>query len=117
MKNENVIECFINKRKGKSWTKNLHTDGTSLYSYALKIAEHYDDEIYIFNYARFLKGEFVSMTTSCHLSKLLSCMWWSKSRHHIISADDYEKIKISNLDNYMIKDLQNIVLSYLTIKY
>jgi hypothetical protein len=117
MKNKNVIECFIERKKAKSWTKNLHTDGTSVYSYALKIAEHYDDEIYVFNYARFLGGGFVSMTTSCHLSKVLNGIKWNRNKYHIIDADDYEKLKISNLDNYLIKDLQNIVLSYLTIKY
>lgn len=117
MNNEKVIECFIGKVNAKSWNKNLTTDGISLFSYEEKIAEHYKDKIYVFNKARFLKGGFFSMTTSHHISKTLYVCNYMNKQHHILSEYDYEKIKVSQLEDYLIDDLADIVLSYLTIKY
>ena len=60
MKNSDVASAWIAGRAAS--TKNFRTDGVSLWSYGLKIA----DELQIFNYTA--SGSYYSQTTSCHVS-------------------------------------------------
>lgn len=118
MKNEQVIKNFIEGKVGKNWTKNLKTDGYNLYSYKKKIAEKHNGVIYLFNYAKFLGGNWFSITTSCHISKTLTKLKEdAPNNYHIIPEEDYKKIIFCDLEKYVIPPIKNIILSYLTIKY
>jgi hypothetical protein len=66
MTNTRVAENWRNGRAGNS--KHLHTDGKSLYSYALEIGftDLKSGEKIVKNYMS--GGKFISMTTSQHVS-------------------------------------------------
>lgn len=59
MRNSDVATAWIQGRKAS--TQNMSTDGVSLWSYGLKIA----DDKQIFNYTA--TGSYYSQTTSCHV--------------------------------------------------
>jgi hypothetical protein len=67
MTNENVVWCWIKGESGKAG--NLSTDGTSLYSYRLKIAERKDGLNRVYDYTS--SGIYKSQTTSCHVGLAL----------------------------------------------
>lgn len=66
MTNKRVVENWRNGREGDAM--NLHTDGKSLYSYALEIGftDLKSGEKIVKNYMS--GGKFISMTTSHHVS-------------------------------------------------
>ena len=66
MTNQQIIRAFFH---GESFQKNhkaLSTDGSKLFSYRLKIAEHHSDGYVIYNYTA-AGGHSVSQTTSTHV--------------------------------------------------
>jgi len=70
--NEQVVNSFLYGRSARAGT--LTTNGTTLYSYHLKIAEWTTNGVIVYDYTR-TGGDFRSMTTSQHvgLIKRLVC--------------------------------------------
>ena len=64
MKNSDVIEKWVNGLAARS--ANLRSDGDSLFSYSLKIGSQSGRVVY--NYMSHGGGEFISATTSQHVS-------------------------------------------------
>ena len=62
--NSDVIQSFLNGRDARGL--NLFTDGTSLYSYRLKIAEWTSNGVIVYDFTA-TGGDFYSMTTSQHV--------------------------------------------------
>jgi hypothetical protein len=62
--NSDTIKSFLYGRQARGL--NLSTDGTSLYSYALKIAEWTTAGLIVYDFTA-TGGEFRSMTTSQHV--------------------------------------------------
>lgn len=64
MRNQEVISKWVNGQAGSS--ANLRSDGDSLFSYSLKIGSQSGRVVY--NYMSQGGGEFISTTTSQHVS-------------------------------------------------
>ena len=64
--NTEVIQAWVNGQQANSHTKNLSTDGTKLFSYALCIGDTYAGEKIAVNYTASV-GEYRSQTTSQHV--------------------------------------------------
>jgi len=64
MKNLQIITAWARGQNAKN--KNMSTDGTSLYSYKLKIAERKSLSLEIYDYTS--TGRFISSTTSQHVN-------------------------------------------------
>ena len=62
--NEQVINSFLYGRSAQAGR--LHTNGSALYSYSLKIAEWTDNGVLVYDFTS-TGGHFVSMTTSQHV--------------------------------------------------
>ena len=62
--NEQVINSFLYGRSAQAGR--LHTNGSALYSYSLKIAEWTDNGVIVYDFTS-TGGHFVSMTTSQHV--------------------------------------------------
>ncbi len=65
--NDNVIESWANGRPAQSHNGNLRTDGSSLWSYNLKIATYQGMQAIVFDYTA-PAGYMRSQTTSCHVN-------------------------------------------------
>lgn len=65
MKNLEVIKAWVRGQAARN--KNMKTDGRSLYSYNLKIAERKELCLEIYDYTS-TGGNFVSVTTSQHVN-------------------------------------------------
>ena len=62
--NEQVINSFLYGRSAQAGR--LHTNGSALFSYSLKIAEWTDNGVIVYDFTS-TGGHFVSMTTSQHV--------------------------------------------------
>ena len=62
--NSEVINSFLYGRSAQAGR--LHTDGSALFSYSLKIAEWTDNGVIVYDFTS-TGGHFVSMTTSQHV--------------------------------------------------
>jgi hypothetical protein len=69
LRNELVLEKWKNGEAANSHTGALHTNGTSLFSYNLKIGHRADSGATIVGDFTSPGGHFASMTTSCHVGK------------------------------------------------
>jgi hypothetical protein len=69
LRNELVLEKWKNGEAANSHTGSLHTNGTSLFSYNLKIGHRADSGATIVGDFTSPGGHFASMTTSCHVGK------------------------------------------------
>ena len=67
--NTAVLERWSEGKCGESYTGALTTDGTSLFSYTLKIGHRARSGTTIVGDFTSPGGEFKSMTTSCHVGK------------------------------------------------
>ena len=70
--NDHVIDAFLSCKAAQSGR--LRSDGQSLFSYDLRIAEHIPDDhggatTLVYDYTR-KGGKFVSMTTSSHVGSI-----------------------------------------------
>ena len=65
-----MIEAWLQGRAVQSKTNSLSSDGQYLYSYSLKIGRYSysDDKPVVWNYTAKNGGEFVSHTTSKHIT-------------------------------------------------
>ena len=66
MTNEQIINTFLDGGTFRRRYKALSTDGSRLYSYNLKIAEHHPDGYIVYDYTAG-GGHCVSQTTSTHV--------------------------------------------------
>ena len=69
LRNELVLEKWKDGETASSHNGALHTDGTSLFSYNLKIGHRADSGATIVGDFTSPGGYFASQTTSCHVSK------------------------------------------------
>ena len=69
MKNSRVIDSWTRGVAASSHNGALHTDGTSLFSYKLKIGHRSRSGVTIVGDFTAPSGGFASMTTSCHVGK------------------------------------------------
>jgi hypothetical protein len=69
LRNELVLEKWKNGEAANSHTGSLHTNGTSLFSYNLKIGHRANSGATIVGDFTSPGGHFASQTTSCHVSK------------------------------------------------
>ena len=67
--NEQVLEKWKNGEAAQSHTGALRTNGTSLFSYELKIGHRSRSGVTILGDFTSPGGSFHSMTTSCHVGK------------------------------------------------
>jgi len=68
-RNELVLEKWKDGKKACSHNGALHTDGTSLFSYNLKIGHRAQSGTCVLGDFTSPGGSFQSMTTSCHVGK------------------------------------------------
>ena len=68
-RNEQVIDSWIRGVAAASHTGALETDGTSLYSYNLRIGYRANSGVTVLADFTSPGGSFQSMTTSCHVGK------------------------------------------------
>jgi len=80
MTNKEIVQAFINGQRTPN-RKSLHSDGTFLYSYNLKIASVFDKNVIITDYT---KPHFVSQTTSCHVGLVKSTCAIDNINHTIV---------------------------------
>ena len=69
MRNNQVIQAFRRGDKARSWTENLRTDGTTLWSYNLKIAPRTSGGVVVVGDYTAPGGGFESVTTSGHVNR------------------------------------------------
>ena len=69
MRNNQVIQAFRRGEKARSWTENLRTDGTTLWSYNLKIAHRTSAGVVVVGDFTAPGGGFESVTTSGHVNR------------------------------------------------
>ena len=69
MRNELVLDKWKDGESASSHNGALHTDGTSLFSYKLKIGHRSRSGVTIVGDFPSPGGQFTSMTTSCHVGK------------------------------------------------
>ena len=69
LRNELVLEKWKDGETASSHNGALHTDGTSLFSYNLKIGHRADSGATIVGDFTASLGAFASQTTSCHVGK------------------------------------------------
>jgi hypothetical protein len=69
LRNELVLDKWKDGESASSHTGALHTDGTSLFSYSLKIGHRSRSGVTIVGDFTSPGGHFRSMTTSCHVGK------------------------------------------------
>ena len=69
MRNNQVIQAFSRGKKARSWTENLRTDGTTLWSYNLKIAHRTSAGVVVVGDFTAPGGGFESVTTSGHVNR------------------------------------------------
>jgi hypothetical protein len=69
LRNELVLEKWKNGEAANSHTGALHTNGTSLFSYNLKIGHRANSGATIVGDFTSPGGHFASQTTSCHVGK------------------------------------------------
>ena len=69
MRNNQVIQEFSRGKKARSWTENLRTDGTTLWSYNLKIAHRTSGGVVVVGDFTAPGGGFESVTTSGHVNR------------------------------------------------
>jgi len=69
VRNNTVIASWARGESANSHTGALHTDGTSLFSYSLKIGHRAMSGATIVGDFTSPGGEFASMTTSCHVGR------------------------------------------------
>ena len=69
MRNNQVIQAFSRGKKARSWTENLRTDGTTLWSYNLKIAHRTSRGVVVVGDYTAPGGGFESVTTSGHVNR------------------------------------------------
>jgi len=69
VRNELVLEKWKDGESAASHNGALHTDGTSLFSYNLKIGHRADSGTTIVGNFTSSFGAFASQTTSCHVGK------------------------------------------------
>jgi len=69
LRNGLVLEKWKDGETAKSHNGALHTDGTSLFSYNLKIGHRSRSGVTIVGDFTAPSGGFASMTTSCHVGK------------------------------------------------
>ena len=69
MRNNQVIQAFRRGDKARSWTENLRTDGTTLWSYNLKIAHRTSGGVVVVGDFTAPGGGFESVTTSGHVNR------------------------------------------------
>ena len=69
LRNEEVLEKWKDGENAVSHTGALCTDGTSLFSYKLKIGHRSRSGVTIVGDFTAPSGGFASMTTSCHVGK------------------------------------------------
>ena len=69
-----MIQAWLEGRTATSSTSSLSSDGTYLYSYALRIAKfsYSDDKPIVWNYRAKDGGDFISHTTSKHITITLN---------------------------------------------
>lgn len=80
MTNKEIVKAFINGQRTSN-RKALRSDGRFLYSYDLKIASVFDRRVVITNY---VKPNFVSQTTSCHVGLVKSTCAIDKVEHIVV---------------------------------
>ena len=69
MRNNQVIQVFSEGEKASSWTGNLRTDGTNLWSYNKKIAHRTRAGVVVVGDFTAPGGGFESVTTSGHVNR------------------------------------------------
>jgi hypothetical protein len=69
VRNNTVIVRWARGESANSHTGALHTDGTSLFSYSLKIGHRAKSGATVMGDFTSPGGEFASQTTSCHVGK------------------------------------------------
>ena len=69
MRNSQVIKRFSRGGKAASWTGNLRTDGTNLWSYNKKIAHRTKAGVVVVGDFTAPGGDFWSLTTSGHVNR------------------------------------------------
>ena len=69
MRNNQVIQVFSEGEKASSWTGNLRTDGTNLWSYNKKIAHRTRAGVVVVGDFTAPGGDFSSVTTSGHVNR------------------------------------------------
>ena len=69
-RNEQVIDSWVRGKAATSHTGALETDGTSLYSYNLRIGYRANSGVTVLADFTSPGGSFQSMTTSCHVGKV-----------------------------------------------
>ena len=69
LRNELVLDKWKDGEAAASHNGALHTDGTSLFSYKLKIGHRSRSGVTIVGDFTAPSGGFASMTTSCHVGK------------------------------------------------
>jgi len=69
LRNDLVIQKWKDGKEAVSHTGALHTNGTSLFSYGLKIGHRSRSGVTILGDFTSPGGHFRSMTTSCHVGK------------------------------------------------
>ena len=69
MRNELVLDKWKDGESAASYNGALRTDGTSLFSYNLKIGHRSRSGVTIVGDFTAPRGGFTSMTTSCHVGK------------------------------------------------
>ena len=77
MRNNQVIQVFSEGEKASSWTGNLRTDGTNLWSYNKKIAHRTSRGVVVVGDFTAPGGGFESVTTSGHVNRAIGVA------HHI----------------------------------
>jgi hypothetical protein len=72
MRNNQVIQAFRRGEKAVSWTENLRSDGTTLWSYSKKIAHRTSAGVVVVGDFTAPGGDFSSVTTSGHVNRAKS---------------------------------------------
>jgi hypothetical protein len=72
MKINSIIESWLSAEDASSRTNNLSCVGSMLFSYSLPIARYgwSDDQPIVYNYTAKDNGQFVSATTSKHITQV-----------------------------------------------